>query len=284
MVRLLWMDRLRGAAILAVIVMHAEISASAATGEALGGVHAINGLLAPYRMPMLVGLSGVLLTPGLRKPWRAYLSGKVRNLLWPYLVWVALDTAYAAARAGGIGWDYVARLAYDPRTYLWFLAYLFVFYLVALGLPGWLRIAGGPLLVLAVTPIDPGAEWYTFVWLLGWFLVGDTLGRAVRHRLRPAPVPRGDPLGFIGRHSLVMYVSHLMVIIAATDLAVRLGVRQPTALFLLAVGTSLAAGPALVWGRRHPGIDALFRWPSRVTVRDSRQDPPAPRSLQRSEQ
>ena len=78
MLRLLWMDRLRGVAIVAVIVLHAELSARGASGQELPLVHTLNGALAPYRMPMLVALSGMLLTPALGKPWRTYLSGKVR--------------------------------------------------------------------------------------------------------------------------------------------------------------------------------------------------------------
>ncbi len=268
------MDRLRGAAILAVLVLHAELSARGATGETLPAVHAVNGWLAPYRMPLLVALSGVLLTPALGKPWWDYLSGKLRHLLWPYLVWVTLDTAYAAARAGGLGWDYVARLAYDPRTYLWFLAYLFVFYLVSLALPGWLRVLGGPLLVLVIAPSDPGAEWHKLVALFGWFLVGDVVGRLVRPRLTPAPVPRRDLLGSIGRSSLVFYVSHLMVMIAVTDAAVLLGLEGPVPLFVLAVVGSLTAGGVLVRGRRHRGVDALFAWPA--PVRASRREVRAP--------
>lgn len=261
--RLLWMDRLRGAAIVAVIVLHAELGARAGSGRDLPLVPAVNELLSPYRMPMLVALSGVLLTPALAKPWRAYLRGKVRHLLWPYLVWVALDTAYAALRAGGLGWDYVARLAYDPQTYLWFLAYLFVFYLVGLGLPPWARIVGGPLVLALVWNADPAADWHKFAWLLGWFLVGDTVGRVVRRWLHPAVVSPRDVLGFVGRNSVVFYVSHLMVIIFVTDLAIWLGVRDPTALFVLAVVVPLVVGTMLVRGRRHRVIDGLFVWPAR---------------------
>lgn len=257
------MDRLRGAAIIAVVVLHAELSARVAGGDDLPLVHAVNELLAPYRMPMLVALSGVLLTPALAKGWQTYLRGKLRSLLWPYLVWVTLDTAYVAARAGGIGWDYVAHLAYDPQTYLWFLAYLFVFYLVGLALPAWARVAGGPLVLALAWNADPSADWHKFAWLLGWFLVGDTVGRVVRRWLHPAVVSPRDVLGFVGRNSVVFYVSHLMVIIFVTDLAIWLGVRGPTALFVLAVVVPLVVGTLLVRGRRHRVIDALFVWPLR---------------------
>jgi uncharacterized membrane protein YcfT len=268
--RLLWMDRLRGAAIIAVVVLHAELSARGASGHDLPLVHAVNELLSPYRMPMLVALSGALLTPALAKSRRSYLRGKLRNLLWPYLVWVTLDTAYVAARAGGVGWDYLAHLAYDPKTYLWFLAYLFVFYGVSLGLPSWLRIVAGPVVLTIAWYGDPGAEWHKFAWLFGWFLLGDTIVRVVRRWLRAAPVPPRDVLGFVGRNSLVFYVSHLIVIIVVTDVALRLGVRGPSTLFALAVLTPLVVATALVRGRRHPFVDGLFVWPATSRRTDRR--------------
>ena len=118
------MDRLRGAAILAVLVL--------------------------TRSSVPAALSGVLLTPALGKPWRAYLSGKLRHLLWPYLVWVHLGRRVrrTARRRARLGLRRPARLR--PRTYLWFLAHLFVFYLLGLALPGWLRVLGGRLLVLGL--------------------------------------------------------------------------------------------------------------------------------------
>lgn len=277
------MDRLRGAAIIAVLLLHAELGARTTSGHDLPLVHSVNELLSPYRMPMLVALSGVLLTPALAKGWRTYLGGKLRSLLWPYLVWVTLDTAYVAARAGGIGWDYVAHLAYDPQTYLWFLAYLFSFYVVGVALPSWLRILGGPLALVLAWTSDPGADWHKLVWLFGWFLVGDTVGRAVRRWLHPAPVPPRDALGFVGRNSLVFYVSHLMVVILVTDVATRLGVREPVTLFAPAVVVPLVVGTALVRGRRHRLVDGLFVWPGRgrqrtasvMTAATSAKDRPA---------
>ncbi|WP_408640100.1 hypothetical protein [Cutibacterium equinum] len=42
----------------------------------------VNNLMGPYRMPLLMCLSG----RALRKPIKAFYLGKMRGLLWPYLL------------------------------------------------------------------------------------------------------------------------------------------------------------------------------------------------------
>ena len=107
-------------------------------------------------------------------------------------------------------------------------------------------------------------------WLLGWFLVGDTTGRVARRWLRAAPVPPRDLLGFVGRNSLVFYVSHLMVIIFVIDAAPWLGVRGSMPLFVLAVVVPLVVGATLVRARRHPIVDGLFVLPAQARRTGSR--------------
>lgn len=270
MPRLLWMDRLRGAAILAVVVLHAELQARGATGRELPVVHAVNELLGPVRMPLLVLLSGVLLTPALDKPVGRYLHGKLTGLLWPYLVWSAIDIAQLqwrlVQRGESLTWGWVAQVCYNPETYLWFLAYLFVYYLAARLMPAVLRTVAGPLmLALALgLPEDvlvPDVD--KLVWLFGWFLVGDLAGRLVRHRLVPRTAAGPDPLGYVGRSSLVFYVSHLAVAIFVTDRLRSAGVDDATTVFAACVVVPLLVGALLVQGRRLPAVDALFAWPLR---------------------
>lgn len=81
------MDQIRGIAIICVLLQHA-VSIPARLGlhtpEALAF---FNETLQPYRQPLLMFLSGMLLSHSLRKPWREYAGGKVRRILWPMLVW-----------------------------------------------------------------------------------------------------------------------------------------------------------------------------------------------------
>lgn len=271
MPRLLWMDRLRGAAILAVVVLHAELQARGATGEDLPLVHAVNDILGPVRMPLLVFLSGMLLAPALRKPVGRYLRGKLTGLLWPYLVWSAIDIGQLqwrlVQRGESLTWGWVAQVFYNPETYLWFLAYLFVYYLAARLMPAPLRTLAGPvMLALALRlPEDvlvPDVD--KLVWLFGWFLLGDLTGRLVRHRLTPRAAAGPDPLGYVGRSSLVFYVSHLTVAIFVTDRLRSAGVDHAPTVFAACVVVPLLVGALLVEGRRMPAVDALFAWPVRA--------------------
>jgi surface polysaccharide O-acyltransferase-like enzyme len=265
MARLVWMDRLRGGAILAVVVLHAELQAVGATGGSLPAVHTVNAWLEPVRMPLLVALSGVLLAPALAKPTRHYVVGKLRALAWPYLVWSAVDIAQLQWRLAGTGdslsWSWVAQVVHDPPTYLWFLAHLLVYYLAALALPATARTVAAPCLLALAAALhlaDPGAGAVRLVWLGGWFLVGDVVGRAVRRRLVPRVASGRDPLGYVGRSSLVFYVSHLVVAIFVTDRLVSAGVHDPGVVFAACVAVPLAVGTALVEGRRWQAVDALF--------------------------
>lgn len=262
------MDRARGAAIVAVVVLHAELQAVGATGGDLPVVHEANTLLAPVRMPVLVLLSGMLLTPALARPPGRYLAGKARTLLWPYLVWSAIDLAHLQLRLRlqsgdeSLTGEWVLRVLHAPPTYLWFLAYLLVYYVAALALPAVVRVVGGPAL-LAVTALAPAATFPgdRLTWLLGWFLVGDTLGRLLRRHLRPVTVPRGDVLGHVGRHSLVYYVSHLVVAILVTDVLGAAGDPGRWSVFLACVAVPLGTGALLVAARGHRVVDCLFEWP-----------------------
>lgn len=271
MARLVWMDRLRGAAILAVVVLHAELQAVGATGGSLPAVHALNMVLGPVRMPLLVALSGILLAPALARPPRRYVVGKLRALAWPYLVWSAIDVAHLQWRLSRTGeslsWSWVAQVAHDPPTYLWFLAYLLVYYLAALALPASARTVAAPcLLALAAYGVLPG-DLERLAWLGGWFLVGDVVGRAARSRLVPRVVPGADPLSYVGRSSLVFYASHLTVAILVSDLLVAAGVVSPVAVFAACVAVPLAVGMALVEARRLRVVDALFVAPFGVPGR-----------------
>lgn len=275
------MDGLRGVAILAVVVHHAELVTASTTGG-VAAVSSINHALEPYRMPVLALLSGMLLTRSLAKGARRHLRGKVEAILWPYAVWVALDTAHtlcAAAWAGEpVPWELVARLAHDPQSYLWFLLDLFAFHVLATPLPPWARTVLGPALVLLGDAlVDPAGDpaLHRFVALLGWFLLGDAVAREVGPRV-PAVVAalaartRWGVFAAVGRSSIVFYASHLLLQVL---LAPRLATVVPHPVALLAALTvvPLVAGAALAQARSRRAVAALFAWPtvgSRVGARD----------------
>jgi len=260
------MDSLRGAAIVAVVAMHAELGVVSATGATLPAVHAVDALLGPVRMPLLVLLSGMLLPVSLAKgPWR-HVRGKLAGIGWPYAVWGLLDVVQVqhVRHLDGLppDWSYLWRLAYDPHTYLWFLAYLLVYHLAVTFTPVWSRTAAAPL-ALAIGLALPGDHpAQKLVWLFGWFLVGDLLARVTRDRVALDRVRVEVPaLSAIGRQSLVFYVLHLLVIIYAGRVLSSWGLREPHLLWVALVALPLVVGALLVAGRQHPVVDALFRWP-----------------------
>lgn len=259
------MDGLRGLAVVAVVLLHAELTAGP-----LPWLAEVNHELAPYRMPLLVALSGVLLGRSLAKGAHRHLAGKVRGIAWPYLLWATADVLHVLADAHAAGrpapWDWLLKLFYDPQTYLWFLAYLFCYHVLATPLPPWLRTLAGPVLVLAADGLDY-PELHRFVELAGWFLIGDALAREVGPRV-PAPIAgavgrlRWGVLALIGRQSIVFYACHLLVMVYAVRLLRHLGVSDPQLLVPIAVGVPLAVGALLVHGRRHPWVAVLFAWPA----------------------
>lgn len=152
--RMRWMDVLRGSAILLVILSHAT-RLLADVVPTVAAVAWLDVFFSPYRMPMLMFLSGMLLPVALAKPLPTYYLGKVRRLLWPYVVWV-LMLALVGAAPGPL---------LDPRTwyatsYLWYLFFLLCYFAVAPLVRRWppaAVAAGSVALVLASVPLD-GAE------------------------------------------------------------------------------------------------------------------------------
>ncbi|GAA4099418.1 acyltransferase family protein [Nocardioides kongjuensis] len=259
-----WVDGVRGLCVVAVVLFHAELVAGP-----LLWLSAINQDLAHVRMPLLMGLSGLLLARSLAKGPRRHLVGKARAVLWPYAVWASLDLAQVCVHLLATGEPLpsdLARLAlYNPSGYLWFLAFLFCYHVLATPLPPWLRSIGGPALVLLGGTLAPG-DLHRFVTLAGWFLVGDLLGRVVGPRV-PGVVTdlvgriRWGILAAVGRQSVVYYACHLVVMVHAVRLVHQAGVTEPRLAVPVAVVVPLAVGALLVRLRRHRWADALFVWP-----------------------
>lgn len=88
--RLAWLDEARGLAIVLVILMHADNISERLGLETLPAFDPIWSGLALVRMPLLLLLSGFLLSKSLRKSTRAFLYGKWALILWPYVTWVGI--------------------------------------------------------------------------------------------------------------------------------------------------------------------------------------------------
>ncbi|MFC5381893.1 acyltransferase family protein [Aquipuribacter nitratireducens] len=255
------MDLLRGTAVVLVVVYHAVVLTEMDGVTAPGWVEAANAYLAPFRIPLLVILSGMLLGRALEKPPSRYFSGKLSNIGWPYLVWTAVFAV--------VTWPVASPFLYARGgTYLWFLLFLLVFFAAAWmlrALPAsWVVAVSFALAVLA-----PTGSKYTerLVYLFALFM----LGHLVRSRLavwRWLTRSRWVvPVGLL--LVVVQWVVGSTVVDAADPTS---GYGPPTALATLGglmVGVQLAPVVArMTWTRplRHVGEASLVYYVSHFPV------------------
>lgn len=172
------MDALRGLAVLMVMWFHSWGLVSEQAGPPVGAVTVVNQAMDPFRMPLLMFLSGMLLTRSLRKPSGRYLRGKLGGIVWPYLVWSVLTVTATSLDAGTVDAGALGSILYAPPTYHWYLAYLAVFYVLGLALPPAARTVLVPIaLAVSAVPVVQGTP-RQFLFLLGFFLAGDLVARA----------------------------------------------------------------------------------------------------------
>jgi uncharacterized membrane protein YcfT len=165
--RIGWLDSLRGVAILLVVVLHAGEALRVVAGP-VPGVDQFNLFLEPFRMPALMFLSGILLPQSVAKNPREYFAGKISMVAWPYVLWSVI----ILAATGDLAADSLAQIAYLSPTYLWYLWFILVFYVVAYPLrkvPS-LVIAGTALGVSFLLPDASRPE--TMAFLAAFFFFG----------------------------------------------------------------------------------------------------------------
>jgi uncharacterized membrane protein YcfT len=173
--RIGWLDSLRGAAILLVVVLHAGEALRVAVGPT-PGLDQFNLFLEPFRMPVLMFLSGILLPRSVAKSGREYFAGKVSMVAWPYLLWSVI----ILAASGDLGPARLGEILYLSPTYLWYLWFILVFYALAYPLrrvPP-LVIAGSGLALSFVLP-DAGRPG-TLAFLAAFFFFGAWCARHAR--------------------------------------------------------------------------------------------------------
>lgn len=284
------MDQARGVAILLVVLFHAATSAAvhAPIPDALDW--ALSSL-APFRMPALIFLSGMLLERSLRKPAAAYFGGKLRGVLWPYALWTVIFLAiWGRLNLTELKWSVVV-----PPTYLWYLHFLFLFYVGAwvmrkLHIPMWVAILAGFMVSFTDLPhriprfgflmVFFFAGYYFARYGIGvlresraWLLPVSAVIAVVGGTLSASGVPlRYEPLyawapvagiiaavllvewaqdarpmvvfGWVGRDSLIFYVTHFPTIYVVARAVHRAGVESGVALFAIAAVSALAVGVA----------------------------------------
>lgn len=180
--RMEWMDELRGAAILLVIAHHV-LTIPAVLGGTSPSWQPVMDALLPYRMPLMLLLSGLLLPKSLEKPLGVYYGRKAGRILWPYVLWIVV-TALVLLRPEVLtsAWTWIGG-----AWHLWFLAVLLACYLVApltRWFPAWMWPV--PMVVLAQF-VDTGA-FERILWFGAFFFAGAALLRYRDRWLAVRPV------------------------------------------------------------------------------------------------
>lgn len=172
--RHLWMDFLRGIAILLVVAFH-SVTILDRQGYAVPPfMRDFNQLFVLYRMPTLVFLSGLLLAGSFGKGIVLYLLGKGRRIFWPLLIWSVIYSAIVGPPVDGP----VQLLKYlSGQSYLWFLTFILFYYLAAVPLRRLspLLIAGAAFIAAIFAP-DGSKNGERLFYLMAFFFLGAWVG------------------------------------------------------------------------------------------------------------
>lgn len=309
--RLLWIDQLRGLAIVLVVAFHGRSVLARFEPGLPAELGAATAAFAPFRMPLLIFLSGMLLGRSLRKPARIFFSGKARGIAWPYAVWSVLFLLVAAQLSA----ENLVRTLWDAPPHLWYLHHLLGYYAAAwllrvVRIP--LGVAAGAAFALSFAADSTSGQrlllmFVFFVsghayvlhrhripargrgaWLVGGVVVASasTIASAAGVDLKYEPqwvlVPAAGilvcllmapawqhghasrVLGYVGRESLVFYVSHFVVLWVTSWWFREAGVEGPLRMYVAGVTIALLVGWALAHLRHRSRLVAVLFEPPRL--------------------
>lgn len=301
-----WMDFVRGICIILVILVHATVPTREWAGLQFSGAFTtFNQFMDPFRMPMLMFLSGMLLVRSLGKSNRAYIIGKFHLIFWPFLLWSLV--IYAAEDR--LTWEFILKTPISAPSVLWYLWFLCAFYLIALVLIR-LSVPLIPVIVLSsvgaaflpsLLRMDRFAALFAF-FLLGHYaatrlsavrfngtvallglaaaIVGGGISAAsgsIKYNPVYIWVPLGlivfilwgakryettalaTPIEWIGRNSIVFYVTHFPLMVFVARVTPSAGEWNGTAFYLFLVTCALTVGAVIQLLReRYRPFAALF--------------------------
>jgi len=215
------MDVLRGFAAVLIILLHATLVMERVGGKPEPILVALGAAWAGFRMPLLMMLSGMLLPRALNKPAEAYLTGKISNILYPYLLWAAIFGVTCVPEILLSPWLWIGG------DYLWFLLFLFSYYLIALPLR---TVPTGALIVLAAAlsfgSPDGGVHTAQYFFLMAMFFVGKLLAE------------KGNLFGWLSSRKAALFTTICAVVVPVVTIS-REAVKYEVEYGLLIVGAVL---------------------------------------------
>ncbi|WCC80129.1 acyltransferase family protein [Cutibacterium equinum] len=198
------MDSLRGLAVVLVVLHHAVgVPRVLGVGEGLllPGWDGFVAFFSSFRMPTLLVMSGMLLATSVRKPLIPFISGKIRKVLWPYVVWVLLTLT----ALGGLSTVTNPRMWLTGPYHMWFLVVLLFCYpagWLSRWIPAWLMAVG---MVALLVVRDPSSTWIRRVLFYGAIFM---MGAALRRYLPSLLAMPGWIAGLLGVVGLSIACSH----------------------------------------------------------------------------
>lgn len=219
--RLLWVDSAKGLSIALVVLRH--------TWHGLNA----NGLAAPtptaiaidqwflvFRMPLFFFVSGIFLVRSAKRPYRRFVSDRIRTIVYPYFVWswitITLQLVFMRRGTNGPRLTDFFTIPYEPVFQFWF---LYVLFILAVATAGLLKIGLRPWMLVVLTlvlgsrgfPLPRGFSWgplfqireHALYLALGVWLGSqpELLRRSVTARVGPLLLIAG--IGFAGLTALV---------------------------------------------------------------------------------
>lgn len=224
------MDTLRATAVFLVVLEHAVILTP---GDLPDLVVQTNHLMTPFRIPTLMFLSGMLLHRSLAKSRQEYVTGKFSRIAWPYLVWSAVILLVKIPGETPTGILHSVLLS--PESPMWYLAYLFAFYLMALFLSLEIRpwVIVSALVGALLVPAD--GNWERLLYTFAFFLAGDLFARHL-----------GSLMAAIRRRFILVPLVLLALALAVVS-ALGHDVRYKALFVIPTMAGILAAIPAFQW-------------------------------------
>lgn len=133
--RQVWIDSIRGFAILLIILGHWTTQISYfQTSLFVDIIKSFSIFFSPIRLELLFFLSGMVVCLSYRKGIRKYFIGKLENIIWPYIVWSLI--MFFLLSVADIFSDrslYIERLLDILLGFMdltWFLYFIFIYYVV----------------------------------------------------------------------------------------------------------------------------------------------------------